>query len=192
VDRPLAAPFFATLLAAYFCAGVGFVVSATFIVAIVNALPGLAGHGTRVFLWMGLAGAPSCMLWDLLARRSGEINALIVAAAVQIVGILLPVWPGGWAAAVVGGILFGGSFVGVVSLVLTLAGRYYPTRPATMMGRMTMAYGTAQILAPALTAWLATQSGTYATGLYVAAASMLACTLLLLALKGIPPSPQSL
>ena len=187
-DRPLSARFFGTLMAAYFFAGIGFVVSATFIVAIVNALPGLAGHGTLVFLWIGLAAAPSCMFWDLLARRSGEINALILAAAVQIVGILLPVWPGGLGCAVIGGVLFGGSFAGLVSLVLTLAGRYYPTRPATMMGRMTLAYGVAQIIAPAATAWLATRSGSYATGLYAASASMVACTALLFMLKRIRPS----
>ena len=172
-----------TFMAAYFFAGVGFVVSATFIVAIVNALPGLAGHGTLIFLWIGLAGAPSCMLWDLLARRTGEINALILASAVQIVGILLPVWPGGLVCAVVGGVLFGGSFVGVVSLVLTMAGRYYPSRPASMMGRMTVAYGAAQIMAPAATAWLAMRSGSYATGLYAASASMVVCTALLYSLK---------
>jgi cyanate permease len=71
-----------------------------------------------------------------------------------------------------GAILFGGSFVGIVSLVLTMVGRYYPTRPARLMGRMTVAYGTAQILAPAVTAQLAAHSGGYVHGLYLAAAAM--------------------
>ena len=47
----------------------------------------------------------------------------------------------------------------MVSLVLTMAGRYYPTKPAKMMGKMTISYGAAQILAPAITGWLATQTG---------------------------------
>lgn len=187
VDRPLTAPFFAILLTAYFLAGVGFVVSATFIVAIVNTLPGLAGHGTMIFLWIGLAAAPSCIIWDLVARRWGVINALAAASALQVLGIVLPVWPGGLTSAIVGGILFGGTFSGIVSLVLTMAGRYYPSRPAAMMSRMTVAFGIAQMLAPAGTAWIAAHSGSYATGLYVAAASMVACTLLLILLRGIEP-----
>ena len=188
VDMPLSTPFYGTLLVAYFLAGVGFVVSATFIVAIVNTLPGLEGHGPMIFLWIGLAAAPSCIVWDLLARRWGVINALASASALQVLGILLPVWPGGIACAIMGSVLFGGTFSGIVSLVLTMAGRYYPSRPAAIMGRMTIAFGIAQMLAPAGTAWIATHSGSYATGLYVAAASMMGCTLLLVALRRIEPT----
>ena len=73
----------------------------------------------------------------------------------------------------IGAALFGGTFIGLVSLVLTMAGRFYPTRPAKMMGKMTIAYGVAQIAAPAVTGLLAEQSGTYADGLYLAAAVMM-------------------
>ena len=79
--------------------------------------------------------------------------------------------------------LFGGTFVGMVSLVLTMAGRYYPTKPAKMMGKMTLSYGVAQIIGPAMTGWLATQLGSYNAGLYVAAGVMLVGTALLLLLK---------
>jgi len=82
-----------------------------------------------------------------------------------------------------GALLFGGTFIGMVSLVLTMAGRYYPTRPAKMMGKMTLSYGVAQIIGPAVTGWLATQLGSYNAGLYVAAAVMLVGTVLLLILK---------
>ena len=100
----------------------------------------------------------------------------------QIIGILLPVVVGGLFAALFGALLFGGTFVGMVSLVLTMAGRYYPTRPAKMMGKMTLSYGAAQIMAPAITGWLATRFGSYNTGLYLAAAVMVVGTVLLLVL----------
>jgi hypothetical protein len=48
-----------------------------FIVAIVDHLPGLTGRGTLVFLALGVAAAPACIVWDLIARRTGELNALI-------------------------------------------------------------------------------------------------------------------
>ena len=181
-DRPPTPLFMRLFMGAYFCAGVGYVVSATFIVAIVDQLPGLAGRGTLVFLAIGLAAAPACIIWDLIARRTGDLNALILAAILQIGGILLPL-AGGLVPAIAGALLFGGTFIGMVSLVLTMAGRYYPTRPAKMMGKMTISYGVAQIIAPALIGWLAASLGGYAAGLYLAAGAMVVGVVLLLALK---------
>lgn len=182
-DQPPSALYLRIFMAAYFCAGFGYVVSATFIVAIVNKLPGLAGQGNLAFLAIGIGAAPACINWDLIARRTGDLNALILAALLQIVGILLPVLVGGLAATLFGALLFGGTFIGMVSLVLSMAGRYYPTRPAKMMGKMTLSYGAAQIVGPAVTGSLAERLGSYNAGLYFAAAVMVLGTLLLLALK---------
>lgn len=182
-DRPPSTVFLRLFMAAYFCAGVGFVVSATFIVAIINQLPGMAGHGTKIFLAIGLGAAPACISWDFIARRSGELSALIIAAILQIVGILLPLAVDGLIPAIFAALLFGSTFVGMVSLVLTMAGRYYPTKPAKMMGKMTISYGVAQVIAPAVTGWLATQFGNYAGGLWLAAGVMTVGTLLLILLK---------
>ena len=182
-DKPPSPLYLRVFMAAYFCAGFGYVVSITFIVAIVNKLPGLAGQGNLVFLAIGLGAAPACINWDLIARRTGDLNALILAALLQIVGILMPVMVPGLLAALFGALLFGGTFIGMVSLVLSMAGRYYPTRPAKMMGKMTLSYGAAQILGPALTGTLAARLGSYNAGLYFAAGIMAVGALLLLVLK---------
>lgn len=183
VDKPPGKAFLYTFMAAYFCAGVGYVVSATFIVAIVDHLPGLEGKGSLSFLVLGLAAAPACIVWDLIARRIGDLNSLLAAFVLQIVGILLPVMSDNLLVTFSGTALFGGTFIGIVSLVLTMAGRYYPTRPAKMMGKMTVSYGVAQIAAPAITGLLAAKSGSYADGLYLAAAVMVVGTLLILRLR---------
>ena len=183
VDRPPSAAFLRLFIAAYFCAGVGYVVSATFIVAIVDDLPGMQGRGAWTFMVLGLAAAPACIAWDLIARRIGEINAMISAFVLQIVGILLPVLAPNLGMTLLGAVLFGGTFVGIVSLVLTMAGRFYPTRPAKMMGKLTISYGIAQIAAPAITGELARGGGSYADGLYPAAAAMLLGTACMLVLK---------
>jgi predicted MFS family arabinose efflux permease len=182
-DKPPSALYLRVFMAAYFCAGFGYVVSITFIVAIVNALPGLAGWGNLVFLTLGLGAAPACIIWDLVARRTGDLNALILAAVLQIVGILLPVLVSGLWAAMLGSYLFGGTFIGMVSLVLSMAGRYYPSMPAKMMGKMTLSYGVAQIMGPAITGVIGAKFGTYNAGLYVAASVMALGTGLLFALK---------
>jgi predicted MFS family arabinose efflux permease len=189
-DAPPSSVFLRIFMAAYFCAGVGYVVSATFIVAIVDHLPGLAGHGTLVFFFVGIGAAPACMVFDLVARRTGELNALILAALLQVVGILLPVL-GGLFAALCGAVLFGATFMGMVSLVLTMAGRYYPTRPAKMMGKMTLSYGIGQVIAPAVTGLLGAAVGGYRAGLYVAAAVMGVGALLLVLLRAIDGRAQN-
>jgi predicted MFS family arabinose efflux permease len=182
-DAPPSPAFLRLLMAAYFCAGVGYVVSATFIVAIVDRLPGVAGHGTLVFLFIGLGAAPASVISDLVARRIGEVNALILAAVLQIAGILLPVLGNGLLPALLGAALFGATVMGIVSLVLTMAGRYYPTSPAKMMGKMTLSYGIAQVIAPAVTGSLATHLGSYRDGLYLAAVVMAVGALLLVLLR---------
>jgi predicted MFS family arabinose efflux permease len=182
-DAPPSAAFLRLLMAAYFCAGVGYVVSATFIVAIVDRLPGVAGHGTLVFLFIGLGAAPASVISDLVARRMGEVNALILAAVLQIAGILLPVLGNGLLPALLGAALFGATVMGIVSLVLTMAGRYYPTSPARMMGKMTLSYGIAQVIAPAVTGSLAMHLGSYRDGLYLAAVVMAIGALLLVLLR---------
>ena len=182
-DAPPSRRFFVLLLIAYFCCGVGYVVTATFIVAIVDALPAMQGQGSLVFLVLGLAAAPACIAWDFIARRLGEINALLLAAVLQIAGILLPLAPGGLPVAMAGACLFGFTFIGLVSLVLTLAGKFYPTRPAKMMGKMTLSYGVAQMTAPAIIGIWAGGRGAYDQGLLLAAGAMVLACLLLLVLR---------
>ena len=179
-DSPPGDTFMKLVTAAYFCAGIGYVVSATFIVALVDELPGLEGKGVWTFLVMGLAAAPSAIVWDFVARRFGNLNALIAACLLQALGILLPVIEPNIPLTMVGAVLFGGTFVGIVCLVLTMAGRFYPSQPAKFMGKMTIAFGIAQILAPAFTGILREQNGDYAAGLYAAAGAMVLAGLLLL------------
>ncbi|MDX5407009.1 MAG: YbfB/YjiJ family MFS transporter [Chromatiaceae bacterium] len=169
VDTPPANRFIRLMLASYFCAGYGYVISATFIVTIVERMPGLSGSGNISFIILGLAATPTVMLWDLIARKTGYLKAIMLALLAQSVAILLPLWFSSLTLVLLSAALFGATFVGVVSLVLTMAGRLYPSKPAKLMGKMTLAYGSAQVIAPALTGYLAEASGHYDIGLYLAA-----------------------
>ncbi|MDQ3058955.1 MAG: YbfB/YjiJ family MFS transporter [Pseudomonadota bacterium] len=167
------------LIAAYFCAGFGFVISATFIVAILVKLPLLAGKGGWVWVIVGLAAAPSGFMWDRIARSAGQIRALMMAYGLQTVSIVLPVMTDSAALNVIGAILFGATFVGIVSLTLTLIGRHFPANPAKAMARMTLSYGVAQIFAPAMAGYIATATGSYHGALIVTAVVM-GCGMVLL------------
>ncbi|WP_310126078.1 YbfB/YjiJ family MFS transporter [Paraburkholderia terricola] len=171
------------LIVAYFCAGFGYVVSATFIVAILENLPLLAGKGSWVWVTVGIAATPASFFWDRTARVIGQIPALLLAYGLQTVSIILSVLTDSSTLNLISAILFGGTFVGIVSLTLTLIGRCYPENPAKAMARLTLSYGVAQILAPAMGGYIAAASGSYERALIVAAGVMIAGMLLLVALR---------
>ena len=191
-DSPPSKRFMWLMLTAYFCAGYGYVITATFIVAFVEQQPALAGMGPTSFALVGLAAAPAVMIWDLVARQVGYLNALLLTLILQIGGILLPVIHTSLPVVLLSALLFGGTFIGSVSLVLTMAGRLYPTKPAKLMGKMTLAYGSAQVIAPALTGMLAAWTGHYNSGLWIAGSFVILGALLVVWLKVTDQTAQQL
>lgn len=158
--------------AAYFCAGFGFVISSTFIVAILVQLPLLAGRGSWVWVIVGLAAVPSSFAWDRVAAALGPLRALMIAYALQALATVLPVLTDSAALNVAGAVLFGATVFGIVSLTLTLIGRHFPANPAKAMARATLSYGVAQIFAPAMAGTIATATGSYHGALVITAGVM--------------------
>ncbi|PZP32047.1 MAG: MFS transporter [Roseateles depolymerans] len=157
----------ALMLAAYFCAGWGFVINATFTVAIVERQPLLAGQGPWAWLLVGLAATPAVFLWDRVARRCGDLGALLIAFALQTVGVLLPALSGGLLAALAGALLYGATFIGIVSLTLASVGRRSPGNPGKAMARLTLSYGAAQVSAPVLAGRMVEASGSFDAALWL-------------------------
>ncbi|WP_332880246.1 YbfB/YjiJ family MFS transporter [Oxalobacter vibrioformis] len=155
----------------YFCAGFGFVISATYIVSILEASPFFEGRGSMVWIVVGAAAAPACTIWDKVAGRLGENRTLIYAFIVQTVSILLPVFSDSAWAGFASAILMS-AWMGIVSLTLAIVGRIYPNDPARAMAKLTLSYGVAQIIAPAITGYLVTATGSYSSILVITAAIM--------------------
>ena len=181
-DTPPSKVFKSLMMLAYFCAGYGYAVSSTFIVDIVERVEGLQGQGGLAFLLVGLAATPAALIWDRIARKTGYIKALIVAYILQAIGIILPAINDSLPVVILSALMFGGTFIACVSMVLTMAGKFYPSNPAKFMGTMTLAYGAAQILAPVCTGYLTETFGSYDIGLYVSAAIVMIGTLFLFGL----------
>jgi MFS family permease len=142
-------------------------------VVIVERQPALQGYGVWVWLAVGLTAIPASIVWDRVARRIGVLQAMLLAFAFQIVGILLPAFEVSATMLLLSAALYGGTFIGIVSMMLTMVGSFYPTRPAKPMGRLTLSYGVAQVIAPALAGSSAEISGSYAGSLVMAAVVML-------------------
>jgi predicted MFS family arabinose efflux permease len=160
------------LQGAYFCAGVGFVISATFLVAIIARQPAMSGGGNLAWLIVGLAATPAVLGWDRVARRVGDARALMLAYAVQIASFLMPLLGDSLMFALLGALLFGATFTGIVGLTMALVGRQEPANPSRAMARLTLSYGVGQILAPAAAGMLAQRTGSYAGALVMAAVVM--------------------
>lgn len=163
----------ALMTAIYFCAGWGFVISATFTVTIVERQPLLAGQGPWAWLLVGLAATPAVFLWDKVARRVGELQALLIAFGLQCLSVLVPALSDSLLAALSGALLYGATFIGIVSMTLALVGRRSPANPGKAMARLTLSYGVAQVCAPALSGAMAQASGNYRAALLLTAAVLI-------------------
>lgn len=164
-----------TLIAlAYFCEGVGYVISATFLVSILQKSALVPHLGDYAWVVVGLAAAPSCWLWSRLARHIGDFPALVMAYVIQAVGIALPVFSTSESVAILGALLFGGTFMGIVSMVLMYGGRLAGSRPTQLMGLLTACFGVAQIIGPAIAGWMAEQQGNFNLPLMIATGITLA------------------
>ncbi|HKT97574.1 MAG TPA: YbfB/YjiJ family MFS transporter [Paraburkholderia sp.] len=173
----------------YLCAGYGYVVSATFIVDIVDRLPAFVGRGNWVWAIVGLAAIPASFVWDSVARRWGIVQALIAAFLLQTLSIILPVLTREPIWIALSAILFGATFIGIVSLTLALVGRHYPANPAKAMARMTLGYCVAQIVAPVFTAYLSAHFGNYNAALIFVAGVMVVGIAFLGRLVSLPAFP---
>ncbi len=163
----------------YFCAGYGYVVTITFIVAMASQTSELAKVGNWAFFALGIGAAPATLFWDRVARQIGYLASLRWALLLNALAIIVPVVWSQPLALLLSAFGFGCSFIGCVSLMLTMAGRLLPEKPAQLMGKMTLCYGLAQIVAPAISGYLAKQSGSFDSALLVACAVTCCGTVLL-------------
>jgi MFS family permease len=163
-----------TLLSSYFAAGWGFVISATFTVAIVEREPALAGQGPLAWALVGIAAMPAVFIWDLVARRLGDKRALLLAFGLQTLAVILPAVSGELWAALAGALGYGATFIGIVSMTLALVGRRAPNNPGQAMAKLTLSYGAAQMLAPVVAGYMAQTTGTFKGALWLTAGVMAA------------------
>ncbi|MDK8464529.1 YbfB/YjiJ family MFS transporter [Marinobacter sp. SS13-12] len=159
--------FIRILQLAYFCAGVGYVVTATFLVAIAESMPQLKGHGWLIWLVVGLAATPACWLWDVFSRRWGQWLALYLAYTLNAVSIVMLIVNADLIGVMLSAVIYGASFIGIVSMMLAMVGRVFPENPSRPMSRLTFSYGIAQMLAPAVVGYLADVEGNYTNGLWL-------------------------
>jgi len=168
----------ALLIASYFLEGLGYVVTGTFLVAIAKDMPAIGGAAESLWIAVGIAGAPSTLLWSRIAQRWGAPNALIAAHLVQAAGIVLPVFFGSLWVALLAAVFFGGTFMGITAVILGFGGRV-SRHPARMIGLLTAAFGLGQMIGPVAAGWLAERQGGFSGSLVLAAGAVVLGALLI-------------
>jgi predicted MFS family arabinose efflux permease len=161
------------LTLAYGLVGFGYVITSTFIVALVRDTPAIAQSEPYVWLVVGLAALPSAGFWAIWVKRLGAMPAFAIAAVAEAVGVaasvVSPTIPGIMLAA----ILLGGTFVGLTAMGLVAVRGMMAGDARRGIGLLTAAFGIGQIIGPLFAGYLHDLTGTFAGASYVAAASLL-------------------
>lgn len=159
------------LVASYFLEGLGYVVTGTFLVAIAKQMPAIGGAAETLWIAVGLAAAPSTLLWSRAAQRWGAPHALIAAHLVQAAGIVLPAFFDSLWIALVAAAFFGSTFMGITAVAVGFGGRI-AAHPARMIGLLTAAFGLGQMIGPVIAGWLAERQGGFNGALLLAAGAV--------------------
>jgi predicted MFS family arabinose efflux permease len=166
------------MIVAYGLFGFGYVITATFLVAIVRLTNEVRILEPWIWTLFGLAAIPSVTLWSWLGHRFGSLNAFAAACAIEAVGVAISVeWvtiPGICLSA----LLLGGTFMGI-TVVGFMAGRMLSNgHPHRAFAQMTTSFSVGQMIGPALAGFLSERLGDFRVASLVAAAAlMVAATL---------------
>lgn len=171
---------FRLLIAANTLSAFGYVITATFIVALVRGSAQLRPLEASIWIEFGLAAAPSVALWMWVAKRIDVFRAFAVVCLVEAVGVLASVL---WLQAVgtvVAAVCVGGSFMGLTALGMVGARRLTGGDARRPVALMTAGFGCGQMAGPTFAGLLRDASGSFLLPSLCAAAALLLASILAL------------
>ncbi len=175
---------------AYFLEGVGYIVSATFLVTMIAHTPGLEKFAPWSWVAVGLAAAPSTLIWQNLAGRTSVKTALTAAYLLQACGLLLSMEAHTLFRAGAGAVIFGGTFLGIVSLAMGEGGRRCGTEGRRAAAILTACFGAGQVVGPFVAGRLADSWGGFTLPLVLAGLLVALGALLVATDKGFAPTAR--
>jgi MFS family permease len=173
-DPPAPRAFNAAVVA-YGLFGLGYVIHATYLPAMVRAAGYPPAAAAWIWVLVGAVALPSIAFWRGVSRRAGARTAIVGCYLVQGVTALVPLFAGdSIVAAAIAAVGLGTTFIPASGLALPFARGLDPAGSARAIGVMTAAFGAGQIVGPVAAAYLAERSG-------FGGPSALACIVLLVA-----------
>ena len=171
------------MIAAYGFYGFGYVITATFLVAIVRGAPAIRALEPVIWIVFGLAAAPSIALWTWVAAPIGIPRAFALACVVEAVGVLASVAWQTTAGVFAAAILVGGTFMALTALGL-MRGRELAQNGAQggdarrALALMTSAFGIGQIVGPYFAGLASDWLGSFTMPSVAAAAALVIAAIL--------------
>ena len=149
----------ARVILGYGLFGFGYVVSATFVVAMGERLGESGLNPNLTWVAVDAATVPSVYLWQWLANRAGlglalRASYLVLAAGAILAGIATSI-----TALFIAAVLLGGTFGGVTALGLSAGRALALDRVAAIVSAMTVAFSIGQLLGPAVAGRMADTLG---------------------------------
>lgn len=166
--------------------GFGYVITATFLVAMARNPSG--GHGVEFLAWLltGVSAALSVYLWRFAVPRFGLAGVYAIGLLVEATGLVLTVSLPLPFAPLAGGLLLGATFMMITAYGLQIGRRLAPESPRRALALMTAAFGIGQIVGPLVAGWMAERTGSFTLPTLVAAFVLLGCGgVVVLELRGI-------
>jgi predicted MFS family arabinose efflux permease len=141
---------FLFLTVAYFLEGLGYVVTATFLVTILKTGGLSDAAGNTALVVVGLAALPSTWIWGRVSSRIGGHKALAIAYTFMAIGIVLPVFDASVPTALISAALFGATFLGIVAMTVAVGAEMMPHARTFAIGILSTAFGLGQLVGPIL------------------------------------------
>jgi len=163
----------AALITAYGLFGFGYVITATFMVAIVRSSDAIRPLEPLIWLVVGVAAAPSVAFWAWMARRLDIARAFALACALEAIGVAASVLWISTTGVLLAAVLLGGTFVGITALGLVGARQLSRGDPRHTLAMMTAAFGLGQTIGPAFAGMLSDATGSFLAPSLVAVGALL-------------------
>jgi predicted MFS family arabinose efflux permease len=166
------------LAVAYGLFGFGYVITTTFLVAIVRLTAEIRVLEPWIWILFGLAAIPSVAIWARLGQRIGAMNAFAVACLVEAIGVAASVEWVTITGVCFSALLLGGTFMGLTALGFIAARVLSAGNPHRAFGRMTASFGIGQMVGPTLAGFLSERLGDFRVASLIAAGALVAAAAL--------------
>ncbi|HEC2230596.1 TPA: YbfB/YjiJ family MFS transporter [Staphylococcus delphini] len=162
--------FYIPFAIAYFCEGAGYIITGTFLVAIVKTMPTLSEYAALSWMFVGLGAIPATVLWSMIGQRIGICLSVILAFLLQIVAVLMPIFTVNAFAIALSSMIFGATFLGLTTLFMSKSHQItFETKGNNLVAVMTLIYSAGQMIAPYISGILIERTHSYNDALIFAA-----------------------
>jgi predicted MFS family arabinose efflux permease len=162
---------FLPLALAYGLFGFGYIITATFIVAMVRGSPEIAGLEPYIWVMFGVSAAPSVALWTGLAVRRGIRRTFAVVAFIEALGVAVSALWLTSASVIVTSVLVGGTLMGLTALGV-MGAREGGGDPRRRIALMTAAFSAGQIIGPSFAGYVYDLTGSLSGPSWAAAGAL--------------------